>query len=385
MAWLTAGEALAILEVQPQTLYANVSRGRIRAKPDPEDSRRSLYNKSDVMRAAERQTGRRSVATVAAQAIGWRGDPVLTTHLSAVEHGRHWYRGRDALTLAETSSLEDIAALLWESEAVTFTGAGTPPEGAMTALARRAERDQPSLRRPAAALAREAAELVDLMAAATLGPTDPGPMHRRLAQAWDAPQAEDLLRRALVLMADHELNSSTFAARVAASTGAPLSACLLAGLATLSGPLHGGASLGMRLLTAAAAQMGAEEAVRHWLAQGQRLPAFGHPLYPDGDPRATALLRLFEAAPIYADLRGAVESQAGEKPNIDFALAALADRFALPAKASFSLFAIARSVGWIAHALEQSASGKMIRPRARYSGPALQPLGAAEPPIEREA
>ena len=72
MAWLTAGEALAILEVQPQTLYANVSRGRIRAKPDPEDSRRSLYNKSDVMRAAERQTGRRSVATVAAQAIGWR-------------------------------------------------------------------------------------------------------------------------------------------------------------------------------------------------------------------------------------------------------------------------------------------------------------------------
>lgn len=385
MAWLTAGEALAILGVRAQTLYANVSRGRIRAKPDPADPRRSLYHKGDVTRSAERHAGRRSAATVAAQAIGWQGDPVLTTHLSAVDQGRHWYRGQDALALAETAGLEDIAALLWESEAVAFTGAGSPPEGAMAALAQRAEHDQPCLGRSPAMLVREAAELVDLVAASTLGPTVRGPMHRRLAEAWNAPKAEDVLRRALVLMADHELNSSTFAARVAASTGAPLSACLLAGLATLTGPLHGGASLGMRLLTAAAGQMGAEEAVRHWLAQGQRLPAFGHPLYAEGDPRALALLRLFEPAPIYVELQDAVEKLAGEKPNIDFALAAIADRFALPPKASFSLFAIARSVGWIAHALEQSASRQMIRPRARYAGPALQPLGAAKAPIEPEA
>jgi citrate synthase len=237
-------------------------------------------------------------------------------------------------------------------------------------LAARAERDQPSLGRSAATLLREAAELVDLVAAALLGPPPPGPMHRRLAQAWKAPEAEDLLRRALVLLADHELNSSTFACRVAASTGAPLSACLLAGLATLSGPRHGGASLGMRLLTAAAGQMGAETAVRDWLAQGHRVPAFGHPLYSEGDPRATALLTLFEPGPLYPALRDAAERLTGEKPNIDFALAALADRFDLPPTASFSLFAIARSVGWIAHALEQSASGRMIRPRARYIGPA---------------
>lgn len=370
MAWLTASEALAILGVQAQTLYANVSRGRIRAKPDPEDPRRSLYHKGDVTRSAERKAGRRSSAAVAAAAIGWSGDPVLETKASAVERGRHWYRGQDALALSETNGLEEIAALLWESGPVLFAGAETAVEGgAMSALARRAERDQPSLGRSPATLLREAAELVDLVAASLLGPTDPGPMHRRLAQAWKAPGAEDLLRRALVLLADHELNSSTFACRVAASTGAPLSACLLAGLATLSGPRHGGASLGMRLLTAAAGQMGAEPAVRDWLAQGHRVPAFGHPLYADGDPRATALLAHFEPGPLYPALRDAAEALTGEKPNIDFALAALADRFDLPPTASFSLFAIARSVGWIAHALEQSASGRMIRPRARYIGP----------------
>jgi citrate synthase len=371
MAWLTASEALALLDVQPQTLYANVSRGRIRAKPDPEDPRRSLYHKGDVTRAAEKRVGRRSAASVAQAAIGWSGEPVLETRLSAVEQGRHWYRGQDALALAETNGLEEIATLLWDSGPVSFAVGEAPADGAMPALARRAERDPPSLGRPREALLREAAELVGLVAAATLGPTAPGPMHRRLAQAWNAPEAEDLLRRALVLMADHELNSSTFACRVAASTGAPLSACLLAGLATLSGPRHGGASLGMRLLTAAAGQMGAEEAVRNWLAQGQRVPAFGHPLYAEGDPRAIALLARFEPDPLYPALRDAAEELTGEKPNIDFALAALADRFDLPPTASFSLFAIARSVGWIAHTLEQSAGGRMIRPRARYVGPAL--------------
>src|SRR5579859_7697029 len=129
MAWLTASEALAILGVQPQTLYANVSRGRIRAKPDPEDLRRSLYHKGDVTRSAERRAGRRSAAAVAQAAIGWSGDPVLETKLSAVERGRHWYRGEDALALAETSGLEEIAALLWECGPVTFTGAAPPAGG----------------------------------------------------------------------------------------------------------------------------------------------------------------------------------------------------------------------------------------------------------------
>src|SRR5579872_3740984 len=104
MVWLTAGEALAALRVQPQTLYANVSRGRIRAKPDPKDTRRSLYNSDDVKRLAGRRAGRRTVAAVAAEAIRW-GEPVLVSGISTVAQGRLWYRGRDAVALASAATL----------------------------------------------------------------------------------------------------------------------------------------------------------------------------------------------------------------------------------------------------------------------------------------
>jgi citrate synthase len=197
------------------------------------------------------------------------------------------------------------------------------------------------------------------------------PVHTHLAKAWRKPQAQDILRRTLVLLADHELNASTFAVRVAASTGASLSACLLAGLATLTGPLHGGAARALSSLLDAARQVGANEAVREWLHRGEPLPAFGHPLYPEGDPRAIALMRQFKLSGMFLAVRMAAEDLTGEPPNVDFALAALADAHALPRQAPFVIFALSRSVGWIAHALEQIAAGQLIRPRARYVGPAL--------------
>src|SRR5579859_6505510 len=117
MAWVTAEQALAALGVQPQTLYANVSRKRIRAKPDPKDSRRSLYHSEDVKRLAARRPGRRTVAAVASEAISW-GDPVLASSISTVAEGRLWYRGRDAIALSHTATLEEVAAILWEIEDV---------------------------------------------------------------------------------------------------------------------------------------------------------------------------------------------------------------------------------------------------------------------------
>ena len=117
MKWLTAEQALKFLGVRSQTLYANVSRGKIRAKPDPADPRRSLYNGNDVARLAERRPGRRPAETVATQAIGW-GDPVLPSGISTVANGRLWYRGRDAVQLAESATLEEVAALLWQTSAM---------------------------------------------------------------------------------------------------------------------------------------------------------------------------------------------------------------------------------------------------------------------------
>jgi citrate synthase len=383
MKWLTAEQALKSLGVRPQTLYANVSRGRIRAKPDPADVRRSLYNGNDIARLAERSAGRRPAETVAAQAIGW-GEPVLASGISTIADGRLWYRGRDAIALAESATLEEVAGHLWQTSPVRFhagakaaaktTMSGTPIGRLLAAAAERAALDPPSRGRAPAVLKAEAETLFDTLLSASLG-TVTGrldlPVHTRLATAWRKPRAEDILRRTLVLLADHELNASTFAVRVAASTGASLSAGLLVGLATLSGPLHGGASRALSSLFAAARRAGADAAVRDWIARGEPLPAFGHPLYPQGDPRAVALMRHCKLSGMVQAVRTAAEDLTGEPPNVDFALAAVADSYALPRDAPFVMFALSRSVGWIAHALEQTATGQLIRPRARYVGPAL--------------
>lgn len=379
MAWLTASQALAALGVQPQTLYANVSRGRIQAKPDPQDPRRSLYKSEDVKRLAGRKAGRRTVANVAAEAIGW-GDPVLPSSISTIADGRLWYRGRDASALAATSTLEQVAALLWEAEEITASPSAHdmprpdhPLEAAMIVLARRAATDLPAHGRSRAVLVAEASGVFADVVAAMLGTGSAAnhAVHIRLAHAWNASEAEDCIRRALVLLADHELNASTFAARVAASTGAPLSAGMLAGLAALTGPLHGEAYLSVQALVRTAQATGAGFAIRELLAQGRAIPAFGHPLYPHGDRRAAALLAQFEPGVIYRQIRETAEMLTGEQPNIDFALAAMTDGFGLPPSAPVILFAIARSVGWIAHILEQQSMNQLIRPRARYTGPPL--------------
>jgi citrate synthase len=382
MRWLTAEQALKFLGVRSQTLYANVSRGRIRAKPDPADARRSLYNGNDVTRLAERRVGRRPAETVAAQAIGW-GDPVLASGISTIADGRLWYRGRDTVALAERATLEEVAGHLWQTASVHLSGrgeaakavaAGTPIGRLLAAVAQRAALDPPSRGRSPAVLTAEAEALFHTLLSASVG-TVTGrlelPVHTRLATAWRKPRAEDILRRTLVLLADHELNASTFAVRVAASTGASLSACLLAGLATLTGPLHGGASRALSSLFETARRVGADAAVRGWLQRGEPLPAFGHPLYPQGDPRAVALMRHCKLSAMVQAVRIAAEDLTGEPPNVDFALAALADAYSLPRQAPFVMFALSRSVGWIAHALEQTATGQLIRPRARYVGPAL--------------
>ncbi|PDT07664.1 citrate synthase [Rhizobium sp. M1] len=374
MPWLTAEEALQALKTKPQTLYANVSRGRIRAKPDPADPRRSLYQAADVQRLAERHAGRRKAETVAAETIRW-GDPVLASAISTIIAGRLFYRGRDTADFAEAATLEQTAALLWNGAETLFSGAAAgngPPslQAAFLALAGRVTVDLPSVGRSQAALRREAHGVLSTIADALAPGPAAQPLHLRLAASWERPDAADCLRRALVLLADHELNASAFAARVTASAGAALSAAVLSGLATLTGPLHGAAWQGVDALIESSSALGPEQAIRRSLVQGNHLSAFGHPLYPDGDIRALALLSHFSLPPQFAALREAGEEMVGEKVNVDFALAAMAAAFGLPREAPIIIFSLARSTGWLAHAMEQIESGELIRPRARYAGPA---------------
>ena len=410
MSWLTAREALQVLSVRPQTLYANVSRKKIRAKADPKDTRRSLYHEADVRKMARQQGGRRKAIAVATETIQW-GDPILSSAVSTVVEGKLYYRGRDAVVLAEEMTLEAVAELLWGVEGVRgggragqvrtsaprevlnskFFGTAPPLQRAFLTLGLRAATDLASYGRSLPVLQNDAVSVLMTLAGALLG-EHPAPrprgayagrrvhraaarapdtvrLHERVALSWRRRDATDVIRRALVLLADHELNASTFATRVAVSTGAPLAAGVLSGLSALSGPLHGRASVGVLQLITSVKRVGADTTVREWLSLGRPISGFGHPLYPLGDPRAKALMQQFSLPAVYADLCDMVEREIGEQPNIDFALSAMSQVYGLPREAPLILFALGRCAGWLAHALEQVTTGQPIRPRAHYVGP----------------
>lgn len=376
--WLDIGEALARLGVARQTLYAYVSRGLIRSRPAYDDPRRSLYDRHAVETLVARRRRGRSRGAVAASTIDW-GEPLLASRITRIESGSLAYRGHDAVALSQEATLEDVAALLWETPSLPHIAPPhhPPPKGTtpmarcLAATAQLAAPATPAtFHRGRRALLNDATRLLGSMAAAVAGMHKGRPAHLTLAEAWHADAgAADALRRALVLCADHELNASTFAVRVAASTGASLPACLLAGLATLSGPLHGGATDRLRaMLAEPGLRRDPAKAVAARLARGEEIPGFGQRLYPNGDPRAAALFTVLPAGRTWQRLVGSVEEQTGRKPNIDAALVMLEDALHLPVGAAFALFAVGRTAGWIAHAMEQHQDGRLIRPRAVYAG-----------------
>jgi len=371
---LSAAEVSAQLGVSRATLYSYVSRGLIRAAPAENDPRRSLYDATDVARLLERRSRGRARREVAASTTDW-GEPILRSALTRIEDGALSYRGRDAIVLAETATLEDAAGLLWGGAvpvvpdiAEPLPAAPTPFERCLRAVARDAADSDWALHPPQVAAG--AARLLGRMAQAAAGASVPPgqKVHARLGAAWGLDAAgTELLRRALVLCADHELNASAYAARVVASTGASLAACVLAGLAALSGPRHGGMTGRVRAL-AADTEVAADpsRAFSARLARGEELPGFGHRLYPHGDPRAAALFAACPPGPVWREMIAAAAALAGLHPTIDVALAMLEATLPLPAGGGLALFAVGRSAGWIAHALEQRADGRLIRPRAEY-------------------
>jgi citrate synthase len=201
-------------------------------------------------------------------------------------------------------------------------------------------------------------------------------VHRQLSHAWKLDEeAAHIVRRCLVLTADHELNASTYVARCIASTGASPYAALLGALGALSGPKHGGETSNVEVLLREALGSGdIQNAVAGRLQRGERIPGFGHPLYPDGDPRAAHILDAVRASR-YNRQSGAALHVAhkifdliGRRPNVDFALGLVSVVLKLPPGSGLGMFLVGRSVGWIAHVIEQYSSGSIIRPRARYVG-----------------
>ena len=302
--FMDAEEAIERLGVRRATLYAYVSRGMVRAEAHPGDPRRSRYSAEDIDRLAAGRKRGRSPGRVAATTLDW-GLPVLDSAITLIERGRLHYRGVDAVELAQHEGLEAAARLLWDCGAVdpfaepapaVASDAAVPGNLVARCMARLAidglAETETWARDPQRRWAAAAQLLRRTAAAAIDRPPEATPIADTLAREWRADaRTADLIRMALVLIADHELNASTFSTRVVASTGAALAAAVFAGMAAQSGPRHGGMPLRVQaLLDEARGQPSPEAALARRLQRGDRLPGFGHPLDLAGDPRAAALL-----------------------------------------------------------------------------------------------
>ena len=383
--FLTARQAADRLGVKLDTLYAYVSRGRLGSIMVP-GTRERRYRSEDVEALLDTRSGTRPPPNSGPEALM----PVIGSSICLIENGSFYYRGQDAVRLSEEATLEEIARLLWLDEAGSeFPDVSGPPRSAGAAtpsgliercqirLAQLGDEDLSALDLTRARVARTGWRILrELAAGVAPALPSPEPIHRRLAAAWRSRGAgADLLRRCLVLIADHELNPSTFVARCVASTGATPYAVVAAALSALSGGRHGGETARAEGLFSELLEGDDPMAVMAGrLARGERLPGFGQPLYPEGDPRAVAILAALEQAAPEAHALAQTTAEiglrlTGRRPNVDFALAAAAMGLGLPRNAALGLFIVGRTVGWVAHAIEQYESGILIRPRARYLGP----------------
>jgi citrate synthase len=421
--YVTGAQAAALLGVKRETLYAYASRGMLRGVPGGQ-GRARLYLRTDIERLKSRHDARAGHGPVAAGALRW-GEPVLESALTAIGPRGPVYRGHEAIALALGDvSFDAVAELLWTgalpggpvqagasdapvrpprlpvrpARLAVLLPEPTPPLTAL-ALAVPALGAQDATRHVAApssdgriptsdaertrarALVRSLAALVGVGrdARGVTAALEAESTARRVLVALGAnasKKAERAVDRALVVSADHELNASTFAVRVAASTGADLYACVSAGLATLSGTKHGGMTERVEALVAEAGRPERAAATVHErMRRGEPIAGFGHPLYPDGDPRAQALLDTARAlAPQSTALRTvlalveALRNAGREPPTLDVGLVAIASALGLPPGSAAALFAVGRAAGWIAHTFEQREAGFMLRPRARYTG-----------------
>ena len=391
--YLTAQEAANLLRIKEATLYAYVSRGLIRSEGVGKTPRQHLYLAEDVQKLVERKAHRRDPSRVARDALHW-GTPLLESALTLITDNTLYYRGHNALQLAREQPLEAVAALFWTGDlgramplfdtpvvftdvVRTVTGLQLPPMSSLqVALSLAAAEDLSAYDLHPDALLRTGARMLWLLAAvAARQEACQATIARTLSQAWQVGH-DTLLNAALILCADHELNVSSFTARVVASAEANPYAVVLAGLAALGGFKHGGhTERAAAFLREIGEPSRARLVIAERLRRGEGLPAFGHQLYPDGDPRATTLLALlaehYPDAPalILAEtVRREAAAVRGEAPNIDFALATLELTLQLPYGTGLTLFAIGRTVGWLGHAFEQYHSKRLIRPRARYTG-----------------
>lgn len=426
---LTAKQAAERLGVRLETLYAYASRGKLTSLSAGAGAKQRLYPEAEVLRLLRSSQARAGHAAAAVSALDW-GQPVLSSSITEIVEAGPRYRGVLAQDLIARgvsfeaacellwTGAEPSAALCWEAADAQAPATDSRAAARASAQALKREREQRRLFEqrlstaeqrspidvlqllvpwlaldqrsvhallPAAELARGRLllqHMATLVGAGTQRTSTPRRAEPGIAASLAAsfgrrsrPRVLRLVNAALVASLDHELNASAFAARVAASAGASLHACVAVGLGTLSGPRHGRSCDRVEaLLDEVGHPDNAEQIIAARTERGEAIAGFGHPLYPHGDPRGAALLALAPPSAKQRKLRtlhavvDAMKRSGRPAPTLDVGLVAIACALGLPVSAAAGLFAIGRTGGWIAHVLEQRERPEILRPRAKFTG-----------------
>ena len=384
--YLSAEEAAAILDISKPTLYAYVSRGLIRSLPG-KDSRSRLYNRLDIDQLKARKRIRSRPQSEVQSTLHW-GAPILDSALTLIANENLYYRGANALDLTRTHSFWEVACWFWTgSWDSCFVASGPvhhwhksgsdPFQTLQSWLGDLSSTDPAGYHLQFPALGPTGAAIVRQFLAILTRKQNPELRRAagELQECWcrSRPGAQRILNAVLILALDHELNVSSFTARVVTSAGSNIYEIVSAAMCAFSGSRHGRASTRAELLLQQLLGGSVRRLIHSLLRSGEEISGFGHPAYPGGDPRAKLIFQLLkEEYPdgyskichVIAQSERTLQSFA----NLDVALAAAGSVLGLPSQAGFHLFALGRLAGWIGHAAEQNSSQTVIRPRARYIG-----------------
>ena len=388
---ISAAEAAARLGVKRETIYAYVSRGLLHSERHI-DGKTSMFDAAEIDRFRRRKAGGRP----------GRLEVPVASSITEVVDATVRYRGHSLGDLADADvSYEQVAELLWNAELADHRPWSTTP-----ALAR-------AVRRAVNALPAHATETDRMMAGVVAaGAVDPfrddrtpagaTTTGRRLIRAivdalpeqrttdddriahrlWvrltDRPDdGWPLLETALVALADHGMATSTLAARLAASTRAGPHAVVLAGLGAVAGPLHGAASRTVHQLFVDAETHGADAAIAAVMRRDGKVPGIGHFIHTTHDPRHALIFDALagidgphERLDVVAEVVALTSDRIPVPPNVDLALGALTYVTGMGPDSGEVIFAIARTAGWLAHALEEYQEAPIrFRPAGRYVSP----------------
>lgn len=377
--YLSSVKAAEFLGVSVPTLYAYVSRGLVESLPG-DSGRERLYRLSELRKLRDSRAKTRDTSP------GLVPVPVarIETRLAGISAGSLRYRGLDAVKLASSRSIGEVAALLWNGEMkrgpelfaerldlppiwksiASHTGELSRLDAFQIVLPIAAEADPGAYHLTPEGAARTGARILHLLTdvAAFGEETSRNGIAETLQQAWASrtPRAAEVIRSAVILCADHEPSLTTNVARTIAAAGSSPYSVVSGALATVQGVRYGGVSGRISALLAQIERPAdAVAVIQGRLQRGDDIPGFGHPLYPGGDTRAAALLdgvrSVSRSGRELSRVEAVIDAASkilGEAPNMDFALVAMGKILKLPEDAGLTTFAIGRSIGWIGHAIQ---------------------------------